>query len=99
MLLQAQTDSTAKVPFEGMDLTWVNGQSRQTDFPLNVNDRMGKPLLAASAYIDTYFNYNLANPVDNTHAVSSSLGRHKEITLNLVSVGMEIRQQSRPKGV
>ena len=33
----------AKVPFEDYDITWINGQSRQTDFPLQVEAGKVKP--------------------------------------------------------
>ena len=34
-LIIAQTDTSAvKVPFDGMDLSWINGQNRQKSFPL-----------------------------------------------------------------
>ena len=45
----AQTDSNAskvaKVPFDGYDLTWINGQNRQTDFPLQRIDKSGETIL------------------------------------------------------
>lgn len=85
----AQNDTTAaKVPFDGMDLTWINGQNRQKHFPLVVKDK-DETILTGVAYLDTYYNYNLANPVDNTQTISSTIGRHNEFTLNLASIGIE----------
>jgi hypothetical protein len=78
-----------KVPFEGMDLTWINGQNRQKDFPLVLKDDEGAPIVTGVLYADTYYNYNFANPVDNTQIISSTIGRHNEFTVNLASVGLE----------
>tara|TARA_B100001093_G_C26361887_1_gene814862 strand:- start:178 stop:366 length:189 start_codon:yes stop_codon:yes gene_type:complete len=44
MSVQAQ-DTISKTPFEGMDLTWINGQNRQKDFPLTLKDKDGATLL------------------------------------------------------
>lgn len=87
--LFSQQDSTiAKIPFDGMNLTWINGQNRQSDFPLTFkkNDEV---VITGIAYLDTYYNYNFANPIDNTQTISSTIGRHNEITLNLASIGIE----------
>lgn len=85
----AQNDSAIpKVPFDGMDLTWVNGQNRQRDFPLTFK-KDGETVITGIAYLDTYYNFNFANPIDNTQTISSTIGRHNEITLNLASIGME----------
>jgi len=37
----AQTDSipAAKIPFDGMDLSWINGQSRVKNPPLIMTDK------------------------------------------------------------
>lgn len=88
----AQTDSVVapKIPFEGMDLTWINGQNRQSNFPLTFADRRtDETILTGVAYLDTYYNFNFANPADNTQTISSTIGRHNEFTLNLASVGLE----------
>lgn len=88
-LLIAQTDTSAKIPFDGMDLSWVNGQNRQKDFPLTLKDKSGETIFTGVAYMDSYFNYNFANPIDNTQTASGSIGRHKEATINLASIGIE----------
>lgn len=85
--LQAQ--DTLSAPFSGMDLTWVNGQNRQRDFPLVLHDAKGETVITGVAYLDTYFNYNLAAPADNTQTFSATMGRSREFTVNLASVGVE----------
>jgi len=88
--LNAQTDTIKKkIPFENMDLTWVNGQNRQKNFPLTLKDADGETILTGVTYLDTYYNYNFANPADNTQTISSTIGRHNEFTLNLASMGLE----------
>ncbi len=73
-----------------MDLTWINGQNRQKHFPLTFTDKKtDEIILTGVAYLDSYFNYDFNNPIDNTHTISSTIGRHKEFTLNLASVGLE----------
>lgn len=83
------TITTSKIPFDGMDLTWINGQNRQKNFPLTLKDKDGETILTGVTYLDTYYNYNFANPADNTQTISSSIGRHNEFTLNLASIGIE----------
>jgi len=90
MGLRAQdTITTSKIPFEGMDLTWINGQNRQKNFPLTLKDKDGETILTGVTYLDTYYNYNFANPTDNTQTISATMGRHNEFTLNLASIGIE----------
>jgi len=81
--------TTTKVPFEGMDLTWINGQNRQTEFPMQVNDRQGLNILTVSAFADAYYNKNFNDPNDNTQTISSSIGRSNEVQLNQLSIGIE----------
>lgn len=79
-----QSDSTSSED----DFTWVNGQNRQHEFPLKVI-KGEETVITGVAYLDTYYNYNFANPIDNTQTISSTIGRHNEATLNLVSIGLE----------
>jgi hypothetical protein len=72
-----------KIPFEGYDLTWVNGQNRQRTFPIS------NSFLTGSVLIDTYYNFNFARPKDNTQTISSTVGRTEEFTVNLASIGIE----------
>ncbi|MGC4039584.1 MAG: outer membrane beta-barrel protein [Flavobacterium sp.] len=85
----AQNDTIKpRIPFDGFDLTWINGQNRQKDFPLTLKNQ-GETILTGVAYLDTYYNYNFANPTDNTQTISSTIGRHNEFTVNLASIGIE----------
>lgn len=86
----AQHDSLqSKIPFDGMDLSWINGQNRQTKFPLSLKDDEGETIVTGVAYLDSYINYDFNNPIDNTHTISSTIGRNNEFTVNLASIGIE----------
>ena len=86
----AKADTTAaKVPFEGMDLTWVNGQNRQANFPLVFKDGNGETVLTGTAILDGNFNYNFARPVDHTQTISAVTGRANEFSLALATIGIE----------
>jgi hypothetical protein len=81
---------TYKIPFEGMDIGWMNGQSRLKESLMTLKDKKTSEIICtATAYLDTYYNYNFANPIDNTQTVSSSIGRHNEFQVNLASLGIE----------
>ena len=79
----------AKIPFEGMDLTWINGQNRQRNFPLTVTDKNGETIFTGVALLDGYFNYNFARPKDNTQTISAATGRTNEFSINQASIGIE----------
>lgn len=83
------TAQTAKVPFENMDLGWINGQNRQSNFPLVLKDKQGETVITGTTYVDAYYNFSFNNPIDNTHTISSTIGRHNEFTLNVASIGLE----------
>ncbi|MBO9658986.1 MAG: porin [Chitinophagaceae bacterium] len=87
----AQTDSIkpVKVPFEGMDLTWINGQNRQKNFPLVLSDKNGETILTGVVLLDGYFSYNFARPKDNTQTISAATGRSNEFTLNQARISIE----------
>lgn len=81
--------TTKKVPFDGMDLTWINGQNRQKNFPLVLNDPKGETILTGTVLVDGYFNYNFARPKDNTQTISAATARSNEFSLNQASIGVE----------
>jgi len=86
-----QTDSVhPKIPFDGMDLTWINGQSRIVNPLLCLKDKhTNETIITGSGYLDADYNYNFANPIDNTNTISSTIGRHNEVHINLASVGID----------
>jgi hypothetical protein len=83
------TTPSPKVPFGFGDFTWMNGQSRQKDFPLTFNK-----YVTASMYVDTYYAFSTNRPRDNTLVGSASIGRHNEFMLNLASVGVQVNYKN-----
>lgn len=72
-------------PFAWGDFTWMNGQSRQKDFPL-------KPFgdaVTLSLYLDVNYAYSVNHPRDNTFTGTASVPRHNELNVNLASIGTE----------
>jgi len=88
LLAQTDTALAPKVPFDGMDVTWANGQNRQKTFPLTFG------AISGMAYIDSYYNFNFAQPIDNTQTVSATVGRHNEFTVNHAILGLETNYQN-----
>ena len=90
---KAATDTSAapaaKIPFDGMDLSWVNGQNRQQNFPLQIKDKDGETVLTGTTFLDGNFNYNFARPIDHTQTISAVTGRANEFSLALASIGIE----------
>lgn len=62
----------------------MNGQSRQTDFPL-----AGK-VLNPMFTVDTGYNYEFSNPVDHTISGSTSSGRHNEWQIMHLGLGTDV---------
>ena len=85
----ATPTTESKVPFDGMDLSWVNGQNRQQNFPLQFKDKDGETVLTATTLLDGYYNYNFARPLDHTQTISAVTGRANEFSLALASIGIE----------
>lgn len=89
-LIWSQNDSLKiRTPFENYNLTWINGQNRQKDFPLQLKDKNGETILTGVVYLDGHFNYNFAHPKDNTQTISAVTARSNEFSLALASIGIE----------
>ena len=74
---------TAPAPFAFADWGWMNGQSRQTVFPLY------SKYLSPMFTIDTGYNYDFSNPVDHTIVGSTSAGRSNEWQIMHLGVGSD----------
>jgi hypothetical protein len=82
----AQTEGPAEPPakpepFAFADFTWLQGQSRQKDFPLD-----GK-VLSGEVRADTAYAYSLNHPSDDTIGGSTEVFRHNEIQLTDFGIG------------
>lgn len=78
------TTDTSEVPLQYADFTWMNGQSKQKDFPFTFSK-----YVTPSLYLDTYYAYSGNHPRDNTITGTASTGRHNEFQLNLASIGFD----------
>jgi len=88
-MAQDKVQPASKVPFDGMNLTWINGQNRQSSSPLQMKDKDGEVILTGTVLTDAYFNYNFARPKDNTQTISAATGRANEFSINQASIGIE----------
>ncbi|HEX7480133.1 MAG TPA: outer membrane beta-barrel protein [Polyangiales bacterium] len=69
------------MPFGFADFGWMNGQSRQTEFPLD-----GK-IMTGMFTVDGGYNYDFSHPRDHTIVGSTSSGRSNEFQLMHIGVG------------
>jgi hypothetical protein len=86
VLLALRTHARADeppAPFAFGDFTWMNGTSRQKDFPLALNK-----IIQLDLYLDVYYAFSLNRPYDDTLTGSATLGRHNELQINLASIGL-----------
>lgn len=86
---QDSTKQQAKFPFDGMDLSWINGQNRQKNSLLVLTDKNGEQILTGTVLMDAYYNYNFSRPKDNTQTISATTGRANEFSVNQASIGVE----------
>jgi hypothetical protein len=75
---------TAAEPFAFADFTWLNGNSRQTEFPL-----AGK-VLSGQFTLDSNAVYSFARPSDHTLVGSTNSGRTGEIQVEQLGIGGDL---------
>jgi len=68
-------------PFGFADFTWLNGNSRETEFPLE-----GK-YFTGEVSADANFTYSLAHPIDHSLVGSSEIGRTSELQVEQFGIG------------
>ena len=78
------SESKGPDPFAFADFGWMNGQSRQTDFP------MAGKILNPMFTIDVGYNYDFSDPVDHTIVGSTSAGRSNEIQIMHLGLGTDV---------
>jgi len=76
-------ETTAPQPFAFADFGWMNGQSRQTDFP------MATKVLNPMFTIDGGYNYEFSHPRDHTIVGSTSSGRSNEFQIMHLGFGTD----------
>jgi len=79
--LIAQTDSTIKVPFDGYDQSWQNGNDRRDSAILQSKYFNGNIMVDANA------TYSFWNPNDHTVVGSTALARDNEMEVSAAAIG------------
>ncbi len=77
----------AKVPFTFADFTWLTGNSRQKDFPLD-----GK-VFSGQFQVDTNYVYSFANPRDHVLTGSTNAGRTNEVQVMQLGIGGDVHHE------
>ena len=82
-ILFAQKDTTpvAKIPWDGFDLSWVNGNDRRDSTIFHI------PYFTPSIMIDNNYTYSFNNPIDHTVVGSTALSRNDEMVISAVNFG------------
>jgi hypothetical protein len=91
----AQPDKPLDVrepPFGEHDFAWMNGTNTQ---PASL---LGMGPVTWSLYVDTYYAWQFAQPVDHTIFPTTVAPRHDEISLNLAHVGIDVTGLDGPIG-
>jgi hypothetical protein len=77
----AQSETPEKVPFEGMDFTWQNGNDRRDSSVFH------NKYFSPSVMVDVNYTHSYNNPNDNTVVGSTALARNNEMTISSVNIG------------
>ncbi len=78
----AQTNNEPKIPFEGIDMSWQNGNDRR-DSSVFKDMKFFTP----SILMDINYTHSFNNPNDNTVVGSTALSRNNEIQLSALHFG------------
>jgi hypothetical protein len=82
----------AEPPFGEFDFTWLNGNNYQPPSLL-----VSGPL-TWTIYVDAYYAYQFAGPVDHTIFPTTTAARHNEISFNLGVLGVDLTGLDGPLG-
>ena len=77
----AAEQAKAPEPFAFADFRWMNGNSRQNEFPLD------GPVFSGQFTIETAYAYEFTNPKDHTVVGSTPIGRSNELQIVHLGVG------------
>ncbi|MGL2967048.1 outer membrane beta-barrel protein [Flavobacterium sp. XGLA_31] len=77
-----QDTSKAKIPFDGMDMTWQNGSDRRTAPPV-----LATKYFTGSVMLDINYTHSFNNPIDNTVVGSTALARNNEFQVSSANLG------------
>jgi hypothetical protein len=77
-------EAKAPDPFAFADFGWMNGQSRQIDYP------MAGKIMNPMFTIDVGYNYEFSHPLDHTIVGSTSSGRSNELQIMHLGLGTDV---------
>ena len=77
----APEEPGASEPFAWADWGWMNGNSHQTEFPID------NKVITGMFTIESAYAYEFSNPVDHTVVGSTAIGRHNELQIVHLGVG------------
>jgi len=78
--LKAQ-DNTSKIPWDGFDMTWVNGNDRRDSSVFHI------PYFVPTIMMDNNITHSFNNPIDHTVVGSTALSRNDEMVISAVNLG------------
>ncbi len=74
-------DNGEKIPWEGFDLTWVNGNDRRDSSVFH------NPYFTPNILVDCNVTHSFNNPIDHTVVGSTALSRNDEMVISAVNFG------------
>ncbi len=75
------TPSAPKVPWDGFDLSWINGNDRRDSSIFHI------PYFTPSILVDCNVTHSFNNPNDHTVVGSTALSRNDEMVISAVNLG------------
>ena len=81
LLAQKDTTPVEKIPWDGFDLSWVNGNDRRDSTIFHI------PYFTPSIMIDNNYTHSFNHPIDHTVVGSTALSRNDEMVVSAVNFG------------
>jgi hypothetical protein len=85
--LKSQTIDSTKIPLDGMDQTWQNGNDRRS------SNALSSKYFTSVIMLDANYTYSGNNPIDNTVVGSTTLARNNEIQVSSANIGGEFNYE------
>jgi len=81
LLAQKDTTPVEKIPWDGFDLSWVNGNDRRDSTIFHI------PWFTPSIMIDNNYTHSFNHPIDHTVVGSTALSRNDEMVISALNFG------------
>ncbi len=78
------SETKSKIPFDGFDQTWLNGNDRRDSTIFNI------PHFTPSILIDANITHSFNSPIDHTVVGSTALSRNDEMVVSAVNIGGDL---------